>query len=170
MGGRDKYDEPDEINSRTLCHLIRFVIFIAALISANLLYLESHSALTGRLLTSIPDIEMPTDKNIRCTIHTKDGPLHEYCDGLEDQSSSAKSVYIQAENAVTFWFVFETLAGYLHTVGDCVTATCYIDGKPMGCTGVTKTRPCSECRVALFDGVSKSFQFTEISSSTPPTW
>lgn len=112
---------------------------------------------------------MPTDKNLRCTIHTKDGPLHEYCDGLEDQSSgsSTKSVYIQAENAATFWFVSETLPDYMYTVGNRVTFTFYVDGKPMGNMGSTKNRLCSEYREAEFDGGSKSFQFAEVSSGTP---
>lgn len=137
------------------------------------LYLESHSTLTGWLLTSVLDIEMPTDKNIRCTIHTKDGPLHEYYDGLEDQSSSGssssiKSVYVQAENAVTFWFVTEILAGHKNTVGDCISFAYYIDGKPMGNTCSRGTGFYNEYRLAFFNGFSKSFQFAEISTGTPP--
>lgn len=110
---------------------------------------------------------MPTHKRVRCTIHTENGPLHEYRDSTQSSDFSTRTVYVQAEDAVNFWIVCEALPDYKYTLGDRITFHIYVDGKVTGTQTVGPSHPHREHRGALFDGVSELFQFAEIQSSTP---
>lgn len=110
---------------------------------------------------------MPTHKRVRCTIHTENGPLHEYRDTSQSSSLSTQTVYIQAEDRANFWIVCEALPDYKYTLGDRITFHLYVDGKVTGTQTIGPSYPRKEHRGALFDGFSELFQFAEISSSTP---
>lgn len=117
---------------------------------------------------------MPTHKEVCCTIHTKDGVLHEYQDDdSEDQSSpsSTKTVYVEAQDGVPFWIQAEALPDYQFTIGDHVTFEVHIDGKDVGSTNVNKLCPklLHEGVYTMEDGVAfvQPFKFSEISLGMP---
>lgn len=89
---------------------------------------------------------MPTLKDLRCTIHTKEGPLEEYqleADGHQSSlSPDTRTVYIQAHDGADFWIACEVLPGYKATVGDRVSFRVFLDGEDMGSLGLAG----SECK------------------------
>lgn len=80
--------------------------------------------------------------------------------------SSTKTVYIEAENAATFWIVCEALPDYKYTVGDCVGFNISIDGKSTGFKSISPHNPRQEYKDTCLNGVSELHQFVEIPPGT----
>lgn len=113
---------------------------------------------------------MPTAKNIRCTICTKDGPLREYR-GDKAQPSllpSCTTVYTQVEDATTFWIECETLPGYQYTIGDSLSFQVYLDGKYASSAMLNKDTPNAKVEGVSSKFFVKPFKFSEISLGIDP--
>lgn len=103
---------------------------------------------------------MPTHKDLHCSIHTKDGALHEY-HSEDSEGDSSNTVYIEAKDAAPFWIEFKSLPNYKYSFGNRVSFSFYIDGKYMGSCTVSQLKPHIACEKSY---LSESFQFAEILS------